>query len=50
MDKTILIVDDDAKLRELLDEYLASYGFEVSMLPDGSTVLSRAVVNRVQVA
>ena len=39
MDKTILIVDDDAKLRELLDEYLASYGFEVLLLPDGSTVL-----------
>jgi len=39
VDKTILIVDDDAKLRELLDEYLASYGFEVLMLPDGSTVL-----------
>ena len=39
MDKTILIVDDDAKLRELLDEYLASYGFEVLMLPDGVTVL-----------
>ena len=39
MDKTILIVDDDAKLRELLDEYLASYGFEVLMLPDGATVL-----------
>jgi two-component system phosphate regulon response regulator OmpR len=39
VDKTILIVDDDAKLRELLDEYLASYGFEVSMLPDGSAVL-----------
>jgi len=39
VDKTILIVDDDAKLRELLDEYLASYGFEVLLLPDGSTVL-----------
>lgn len=45
MDKTILIVDDDAKLRELLDEYLASYGFEVSMLPDGSTVLKTIQLN-----
>jgi len=31
VDKTILIVGDDAKLRKLLDEYLASYGFEVLM-------------------
>ena len=40
-----MIVDDDAKLRELLDEYLASYGFEVSMLPDGSTVLKTIQLN-----
>lgn len=39
MDKTILIVDDDAKLRELLNEYLASYGFDILMLPDGLKVL-----------
>ena len=39
MDKTILIVDDDAKMRELLNEYLASYGFDMLMLPDGSKVL-----------
>ena len=45
MDKTILIVDDDAKLRALLDEYLASYGFKVSMLPDGSTVLKTIQLN-----
>jgi two-component system phosphate regulon response regulator OmpR len=40
VDKTILIVDDDDKLRELLNEYLASYGFKVRMLPEGSHVLS----------
>ncbi|UCH21507.1 MAG: response regulator [Deltaproteobacteria bacterium] len=39
MDKTILIVDDDARMRELLNEYLTSYGFDMLMLPDGSKVL-----------
>jgi two-component system, OmpR family, phosphate regulon response regulator OmpR len=40
MDKTVLIVDDDAKLRKLLAEYLKGYGFSTQALPDGTRVLS----------
>jgi two-component system phosphate regulon response regulator OmpR len=36
MDKTILVVDDDVKLRDLLKEYLEEYGYRVLVLPDGS--------------
>ena len=36
MDKTILVVDDDMKLRDLLREYLEEYGYRVLALPDGS--------------
>jgi two-component system phosphate regulon response regulator OmpR len=39
MDKTVLIVDDDTKLRDLLTEYLTEYGFQVSALPDGTEIL-----------
>jgi two-component system, OmpR family, phosphate regulon response regulator OmpR len=39
MDKRVLIVDDDRKLRELLTEYLTEFGFQVSSLPDGRRVL-----------
>jgi len=39
MDKKVLIVDDDAKLRKLLREYLEGYGFRVQTLEDGSSVL-----------
>jgi len=39
MDKRVLIVDDDRKLRELLTEYLTPYGFQVSSLPDGTEIL-----------
>ncbi len=39
MDKTVLIVDDDRKLRDLLTEYLTEYGFQVSALPDGTEIL-----------
>ncbi|MCB2185045.1 MAG: response regulator transcription factor [Deltaproteobacteria bacterium] len=35
----ILIVDDDAKLRRLLTEYLSGYGFQVTGLPDGAGLL-----------
>ncbi len=35
MSARILIIDDDAKLIELLSDYLAGNGFEVSSLPDG---------------
>jgi len=39
MDKSVLIVDDDRKLRDLLTEYLTGYGFRVSTLPDGMKIL-----------
>lgn len=39
MDKKVLIVDDDAKLRKLLREYLEDYGFQVLTLEDGLSVL-----------
>jgi len=39
MDKTVLIVDDDRKLRDLLTEYLTPYGFQVSTLPDGTQIV-----------
>ena len=38
---SILIVDDDAKLRKLLGEYLAGYGFDIACLPDGGGLLQR---------
>jgi DNA-binding response OmpR family regulator len=39
--RSILIVDDDAKLRKLLGEYLTGYGFLVSGLPDGRKLPER---------
>ena len=39
MDETVLLVDDDAKLRKLLGEYLEGYGIRVLTLGDGSEVL-----------
>ena len=40
MDKKVLIVDDDKKLRELLTEYLTEFGFQVFTLSDGRGILS----------
>jgi len=40
MDKRVLIVDDDQKLRALLTEYLTEFGFQTATLPDGRRVLS----------
>lgn len=37
----ILIIDDDAKLRDLIAEYLAEYGFEVFHNEDGNEVLQK---------
>ena len=36
MDEKVLIVDDDFKLRTLLQDYLEGYGYRVTTLPDGS--------------
>ncbi len=38
MENRVLIVDDDAKLRELLQEYLEGNGFRVITLSDGMNV------------
>lgn len=39
MKTKVLLVDDDQKLRKLVQEYLESYGFEVESLPDGTKVM-----------
>ena len=46
MNRTILLVDDDAKLRALMSEYLEGYGFRVVTLPDGSAVCETIVNER----
>ncbi len=38
MAERILVVDDDADIRELLDNYLSGYGFEVRGVADGSAM------------
>ena len=40
MEKTIFLVDDDAKLRRLLVKFLEEQGFLVREFPDGSEVVS----------
>jgi DNA-binding response OmpR family regulator len=40
MGNKVLLVDDDEKLRKLVAEYLEGYGFQVTDLPDGRSVLS----------
>jgi DNA-binding response OmpR family regulator len=40
MGHKVLLVDDDEKLRKLVAEYLEGYGFQVTALPDGRSVLS----------
>ena len=39
MEKHVLVIDDDAKLRNLLSEYLTGYGFTVDTLEDGCRVM-----------
>jgi len=39
MEATILIVDDDERLRDLLKEYLEGHGFELVLLPDAMRVV-----------
>lgn len=40
MNARILIVDDDKKLRDLLDDYLINQGFLVQTLPDGQHLMA----------
>ncbi|OBQ54532.1 response regulator [Halodesulfovibrio spirochaetisodalis] len=40
MEQTILIIDDDAKLQDLLTEYLENSGFKVASLLNGQEALS----------
>ncbi len=39
MTNSVLVIDDDRKLRELLNEYLEENGFQVHSLEDGSRAL-----------
>ena len=38
--KRLLIVDDDAGLRDLLERYLKKEGFEVAAVPDGAAMVA----------
>jgi DNA-binding response OmpR family regulator len=40
MEKRVLIVDDDEKLRKLVSEYLEGYGFQVTAVPDGRSFMA----------
>lgn len=46
MNETILIVDDDVKLREVLREYLEEYGHAVMELPDGTEAADTVAAKR----
>ncbi|MBI4776279.1 MAG: response regulator transcription factor [Deltaproteobacteria bacterium] len=39
MNEKVLVVDDDARLRALLKEYLEGYGFQILTLADGCSVM-----------
>src|SRR3569833_3084853 len=40
---TILVIDDDIEMTEMLEEYLASEGFAIEARPDGDSGLKRAL-------
>ena len=42
MGKSILIVEDEKEIRDLLAHYLRKNGFDISFAPDGETGLSKA--------
>ncbi len=46
MNETILIVDDDVKLREILREYFEEYGHTILDLPDGTTAADTVASKR----
>ena len=39
MNKRILLIDDDVRLRTLVTDYLEGYGYRVDELPDGTTAV-----------
>lgn len=43
--ETILIVDDEKQLREMLSEFLASYGYKVITAEDGQDAIEKYKVN-----
>lgn len=46
MKNTVLIIDDDKRLRDLLDEYLQGYGYNILTLPDGLAAVETIVARR----
>jgi len=40
--RRVLVVDDEAKIREVVRDYLSAAGFQVSAAPDGTTALESA--------
>jgi DNA-binding response OmpR family regulator len=46
MSKTILVVDDDPTLRDVLEQYLRREGYTVLTAADGQTAYSRAIAER----
>jgi len=46
VNKKVLIVDDDEKLRKLLAEYLGGYGYQVTTLADGLAIVHAMEKNR----
>ncbi|MCB9675565.1 MAG: response regulator transcription factor [Alphaproteobacteria bacterium] len=47
---TVLVIDDDARLRDLLSEYLSGRGHTVVTAPDGEAGLARALAGGVDIA
>lgn len=46
MRKKILVIDDDARLREAVSSFLAPYGYDARSLPDGEGLLRELETNR----
>jgi PAS domain S-box-containing protein len=47
MEKTILVADDDAYIRDIFTEVLAADGYEVILAEDGEETIKKAVANQV---
>ncbi len=44
--KPILVIEDDAILRELLVDWLVAAGYRVAVAPEGASGIARALVDR----